>query len=155
MIILSAVIGILVLIAIIIGYVAGAIVGDGNAEYASKREEARVQERLAPVSKVALIGELATAPAAAVEAAPVAMSGDQVYASSCAACHAAGVLNAPKTGDTAVWKERFDAQGMDSLVANAINGIRQMPARGGNTKLSDDNVREALAHMLTESGISQ
>ena len=61
-------------------------------------------------------------------------SGKEVVESACIACHGSGVNGAPKIGDNQAWSKRA-AQGLSSLTANAIKGIRQMPAHGGNPGL--------------------
>lgn len=95
-------------------------------------------------------------PVAAVEVAPVAVAhveqtGAEVVKAACAACHAAGVLGSPKIGDKAQWAPRI-AQGYATLTKHAIEGIRSMPARGGNADLTDDEVADAVAEMANASG---
>jgi len=68
------------------------------------------------------------------------------------ACHAAGVMGAPKVGAKDQWEPRL-AQGLDTLVTHAVSGIRAMPAKGGNPALTEENIREAIAYMLGETGI--
>ena len=68
-------------------------------------------------------------------------------------CHTAGLMNAPKIGDKGQWAPRI-AQGYDVLVSHAINGIRSMPARGGNPALTDGEIANAVAHMANASGAS-
>ena len=66
-------------------------------------------------------------------------------------CHAAGVAGAPKPGDKADWGPRI-AQGKDTLYKHAIEGYTgakgMMPARGGNTKMSDEDVKAAVDYMV-------
>ena len=76
-----------------------------------------------------------------------AASGEEIYVSSCVACHAAGVLGAPKLGVQADWATRT-GKGMDELAGNAIKGINAMPPKGGNSALSDDDIRSVVAFML-------
>lgn len=52
-----------------------------------------------------------------------------LYAKTCTICHATGAAGAPKTGDVAAWEPRL-AQGMDTLLQHAKNGIRGMPPKG-------------------------
>ena len=80
------------------------------------------------------------------------MSGKQVFESTCTNCHTAGVLGAPKFGDKAAWAPRF-ANGFDSLLHSALNGKGNMPAKGGNAGLSDNEVKGAIIYMLKEAGI--
>lgn len=126
----------------------------------------RIAERIRPVGQVAIAGEDNSAlptrgPAVAVAAAPAAStaaaaptSGDEVYASACAACHGAGIAGAPKIGDAAAWGARI-AQGIDTLSTHAIDGYQgsagYMPAKGGRPDLSDDAVRAAVQHMVDNS----
>ncbi|MCL4152278.1 UNVERIFIED_CONTAM: hypothetical protein GTU68_002519 [Idotea baltica] len=81
------------------------------------------------------------------------MSGEEVFNQACAACHTAGMMNAPKVGDQADWKARI-AQGYKALVNNAINGVRAMPARGGNPDLTDLEVARGVTYMANQSGAS-
>jgi cytochrome c5 len=81
----------------------------------------------------------------------VAKSGEEVYKQTCAACHATGALNAPKTGDKAAWGPHVK-EGLEHLVESAIKGINQMPPRGGNPDLSDLEVARAVVFMANQSG---
>jgi len=83
----------------------------------------------------------------------VEKTGEAVYTESCAACHGSGALGAPKFGNKGDWGKR-NSQGFDTLVKNAINGIRAMPARGGNPDLSDIEMERAVAHMANSGGAS-
>lgn len=78
-------------------------------------------------------------------------SGEAVYKAVCAACHDTGAAGAPKTGDAGGWSARLK-QGYDSLVGNAIKGIRAMPAKGGNPDLDDVEVARAVVYMANQSG---
>ena len=75
-----------------------------------------------------------------------AADGKAVYEKTCKLCHSAGIAGAPKFGDTAEWEKRM-AKGMATLEASAINGLGIMPAKGGNKKLSDDEVKAAVAYL--------
>ncbi len=76
--------------------------------------------------------------------------GKEVYEDACKLCHDSGMMGAPKLGNAADWTERM-SQGMDTLNSNAINGIRGMPAKGGKATLSDEDVKAAVAYMLSKS----
>jgi outer membrane protein assembly factor BamB/cytochrome c5 len=84
--------------------------------------------------------------------APRTLTGQEVFNKVCMACHAAGAAGAPKVGAEDQWEPRF-AQGLDTLVKNAVNGIRNMPAKGGNPTLSETNIKDAIVYMLGETGI--
>ena len=120
---------------------------------ASEAEKTRMASRLAPVGKVFTdASELAKAAPPKVQREP--LTAEAVYAQVCAACHDAGVLAAPKTGDKAEWARRAAADGgLDGLTASAIKGKNQMPARGGNPDLSDDEVKASVKLILEKSGI--
>jgi cytochrome c5 len=80
-----------------------------------------------------------------------AADGKAVYEASCKMCHATGVMGAPKLGDKAAWTARI-AGGIAHLEKNAINGFTgktgSMPPKGGNAKLSDADVKQAVAYMV-------
>ena len=102
---------------------------------------ADVLQRIAPVGS---IRTAADADAAGEEVVAV-QSGEQIVQGVCAACHLAGVANAPKLDDEAAWASRREL-GLDALTASVINGKGAMPARAGTT-LSDDELRRAVAAM--------
>jgi len=105
---------------------------------------AKIEERIAPVGQV-VAGEVVTG--------PVIRSGKEIVETTCNSCHGTGVLGAPKIGDAADWSTRF-GQGMDTVMANAINGKGSMPARGGDGSLSDEDLKKAVVYILKESGQS-
>lgn len=78
-------------------------------------------------------------------------TGQQVYEAVCAACHAAGVANAPKFGDTKAWKPLI-AEGQAALSRTAIRGIRAMPPKGGRPDLPELEVRRAVAYLANAGG---
>lgn len=130
-----------------------------DANHPAMTDEA-IAQRIRPVGQVTLADPNAPAPApsagspataGAPPAAKVAQSGEQVYKQVCQVCHATGVLNAPKVGDKAAWA-KLVAQGLDTLTANAIKGVKQMPPRGGNPNLSDVELSRAIVHMANQSG---
>jgi cytochrome c5 len=108
------------------------------------RKQASIVERIKPVARISF-----EQPKLAVVA---KLSGQEVYNKVCAACHAVGVLNAPKVGVKDQWEPRF-AQGLGVLVTHAVTGIRAMPAKGGNPALTETNIQESIAYMLGETGI--
>lgn len=103
----------------------------------------KVEENIKPVAVV----EVAAAGAGAM----TEKSGEEVVKAVCSMCHAAGLMNAPKIGDKAQWQPRI-AQGYETLVKHALDGIRSMPARGGNPALTDGEIANAVAHMANASG---
>jgi cytochrome c5 len=81
----------------------------------------------------------------------VAQSGENTYQQACAACHGAGVLNAPKFGDKAKWAPLI-AEGQVVLTAHGYVGVRGMPAKGGMPNLSVEGFSEAVAYMVNQAG---
>ena len=73
--------------------------------------------------------------------------GQKLYGIKCAPCHQSGLLGAPKLGDNSAWKGRM-AKGRDELLKNVINGVNNMPPRGGNPSMSDEELGRALDYML-------
>lgn len=102
--------------------------------------EQAIAQRLTPVAEVAF--EDANAP-------KVLKTGMAVYQLACAACHDSGAAGAPMLGNQDQWEGRI-AQGFDTLVSHAINGIGTMPAKGGNSSLDDIEVARAVAYMGNE-----
>jgi cytochrome c5 len=103
-----------------------------------------VAQRLRPVAEEGFTLRDANAP-------KVLQAGNAVYTAVCAACHASGAAGAPKVGAAGDWGPRL-AQGYDTLVKHAIEGIRLMPAKGGNTDLDNVEVERAVVYMANQSG---
>ena len=76
----------------------------------------------------------------------LAADGKVVYNKSCAVCHAA---LSPKLGDKAAWEPRLK-QGTDALVVSVLKGKGAMPAKGGNGKLSETDIKAAVDYMLAQ-----
>jgi cytochrome c5 len=66
----------------------------------------------------------------------------------CAACHTTGKDGAPKIGDQAAWAQRA-SKGLDKLTQNAITGVRNMPAHGGQAALNDLEMTRAVGYMVS------
>lgn len=105
-----------------------------------------ISNRIRPVSEEGFTLVDANAPR-------VLQAGGAVYAATCAACHDSGMAGAPKTGDNGAWGARL-AQGYDTLLKHAIEGIRAMPAKGGNPDLDNVEVERAVVFMTNKSGAS-
>lgn len=131
----------IIIIALLIKFVSSAsTVGAGSD--AQKPET--IAARIAPVANAGYTLIDANAP-------KVLQTGEAVYSSACLACHGAGIAGAPKFGDVAAWGPRI-AQGYDTVLKHAIEGLRGMPAKGGNADLDDVEVARAVVHMANASG---
>jgi len=101
-----------------------------------------VAARLQPVARVEF---------GAAAAKPGARSGEDIVKATCAACHQAGVANAPKIGDKASWAPRLK-QGLNGMVAIATKGKGAMPPKGGDASLTDQELTRAVIFMANQSG---
>lgn len=81
-------------------------------------------------------------------------SGKQVYDVSCAGCHATGVLEAPKFGSKKDWEKR-EKQGLKILIKHALTGFNNMPAKGGNPAIKNEEINAAVSYMLSQSGFEK
>ena len=71
------------------------------------------------------------------------------YQTSCFACHASGAAGAPLLGDLEAWNSRME-KGMDVVMANVINGINAMPARGLCMDCTDSELRAIVDYMIAQ-----
>ena len=141
-------------IGVVVGSLAGAIIiiTVATTKYDfSQAEEPKVvenntQEDMSPVAQVAVANESVTE-----SGSENSISADKIIKANCAMCHAGGLMGAPKIGDVAMWAPRI-SQGKDMLINNAIKGIRMMPAKGGNSRLTDEEVAAAVISMANASG---
>lgn len=79
-----------------------------------------------------------------------AADGEQIYQASCQACHATGAAGAPKVGDKEAWSPRI-AQGNDTLLKHATEGLRAMPPKGACATCSEDDLKAAIEYMVGKS----
>lgn len=75
--------------------------------------------------------------------------GQVIYTGTCKVCHAQGINGAPILGNNKMWSKRT-GQGIDVLVQHASEGYGLMPAKGGNTDLTSDDLRAAISFMLSK-----
>jgi cytochrome c5 len=103
-----------------------------------------------------VMASLAASPAAAQKFPefpdPRLKHGRAIWLETCEACHANDIAGAPLVGNKAAWAPRL-AKGKDALYKSALGGLTgpkgtQMPPRGGNTKLTDDEVKAAVDYMM-------
>ena len=108
----------------------------------SEADQKATLARIKPFAKLAALD--ANAPR-------VEKSGQEVYEAVCTSCHSSGALGAPKFESKGDWGSRI-GQGFDTLIKHAIEGIRQMPPRGGDGDLSDIEVARAVAYLANSAG---
>lgn len=107
-----------------------------------------IADRIKPVGSLCVAGEECAAGGGAAAVASGPRNGEQVYNTYCTACHTAGVLGAPKKGDKATWDKRLaDSGSYQTILNNAINGIRSMPANGTCGDCSSDEISGAIEYM--------
>ena len=97
-----------------------------------------------------------TAAAKPEQAAAPAADGKKVFDGLCFGCHAAtsAIPDTPRITHKDEWAPRIK-KGKETLFKHAIEGFQDkgmMPAKGGNTELSDDEVKAAVIYMVNESG---
>ncbi|MDN7881150.1 c-type cytochrome [Burkholderia aenigmatica] len=116
-----------------------------GAAAASGATDAASAQIAAAQAAIAAIPKAGEAPAAA--AAPAgADAGKALYTSTCQACHAAGVLGAPKFGSKEDWAPRLK-DSMDTVYNYALHGKGAMPPKGGSSA-SDADVKAAVDYMV-------
>lgn len=106
--------------------------------------EEAVMKRIQPVAKVELAG--------AGGGAKAAKSAEEIYKTTCAACHDSGAAGAPKLGDKGAWAGRIGV-GLEKLTQSGIKGKGAMPPKGG-TDLSDTEFAAVVAYVANKSGAS-
>ena len=153
------VLGILVAITFVIIIGAQIITGVADDGELSPAQVARIEAQTQPVYEVVtdpsgLQKVSNTDDAAGDEPKGDPKPGPEVYQAVCSACHDSGIAGAPKLSNTDEWSSRLSEQGKDQLYSRAINGYKGMPAKGGNPALSDQEVKNAVDHILSKSGAS-
>jgi cytochrome c5 len=142
------VLGGLVLFAVIIYFIANGLGGgEGYAPAGNKMAEQQIAKEIAPVAQVNVAGA-----SAAATSSGGGLTGEQIVKKTCSTCHGTGVAGAPKIGDHAEWKKRFDVGGLANLLKVAIHGKGAMPPRGGGG-YKDAEMKKAIIYMLGKSGI--
>ena len=85
----------------------------------------------------------------AVEPESVAFDAAATYQMNCFACHGTGAAGAPLLGEAEVWEEKL-AKGIGEVMANVINGINAMPARGLCASCSDDDLKALVDYIISQ-----
>lgn len=139
-VILAFLVPIIIIVMLVNLVAAGDITGSGSNAQSSEA----IASRIKPVAGFSLVD--ANAP-------KVFKTGQQVFESTCTACHTAGVAGAPKIGDSSAWAPLIKT-GYDAMVKIALHGKGAMPPKGGNPSLSDFEVERAVVYMANKSGAS-
>jgi cytochrome c5 len=140
------------LVPVMLAYL-GSLWASGDKRLNKTESAESIAKRIAPTGEIKKFDPNEPAPvvAVAVAASDKPKSGEDVYNGGCNACHSAGIAGAPKNGDKAAWGARI-AQGAATLYDHAIKGYQgkagMMPAKGGNTALSDGEVKAAVDFMV-------
>ncbi|NHH82648.1 c-type cytochrome [Burkholderia gladioli] len=116
------------------------------ASGASAVPDAAAAANAQAAAAMAAIAALPKAGAAPAVAPGGAGAGKALYDSVCVACHAAGVLGAPKFGNKADWAPRLK-DSMDTVYNYALHGKCAMPPKGGSNA-PDDQVKAAVDYMV-------
>ncbi|HDR9095128.1 c-type cytochrome [Burkholderia vietnamiensis] len=119
--------------------------GASSAAGASGADASNAQAAAA-MAAIAAIPKAGDKPAAAPTSADAASAGKALYTQVCQACHAAGVLGAPKFGSKEDWAPRLK-DSMDTVYNYALHGKGAMPPKGGSNA-SDADVKAAVDYMV-------
>ncbi|WP_175981167.1 c-type cytochrome [Burkholderia sp. BCC1630] len=122
--------------------------GAAGAAGASGADASNAQAAAA-MAAIAAIPKAGEKPAAAPTSADAASAGKALYTQVCQACHAAGVLGAPKFGSKEDWAPRLK-DSMDTVYNYALHGKGAMPPKGGSSA-SDADVKAAVDYMVNAS----
>lgn len=118
----------------------------GSAEVVA---EPPVQSAPEPATPATIEETAQPEPAAEVAVADSDFDVEARYQMSCFACHATGAAGAPLLGDAEAWNTRLE-KGMDAVMANVLNGVNAMPAKGLCMDCSDDNLRALVDYMISQ-----
>ncbi|MGM0701927.1 MAG: c-type cytochrome [Pseudomonadota bacterium] len=140
---------------LIMGCLAALGLSAGAATVQAEVDRDAIAERLKPVGELCLQGEDCGTQASQSDEGDSdegegnggEIDGAEIYSSVCAACHDTGAAGAPTRGSEDAWAERVE-KGFATLLDHSINGFNAMPARGGNSSLSDAEVEAATAHLV-------
>lgn len=139
----------IIVLAIFSGILNNQIIKDAEEK---EQDRSSIQDSIKPVATVntdpnAVQIELPTTNEVAFDG---SLDGRMIYDAVCMACHTTGAGGAPKMEKSA-WESRT-SKGLEALVSNAIEGYQGeagiMPAKGGRTDLSDEQVRVVVEYML-------
>ena len=113
----------------------------------ARRDAGAAAQAAAAMAAMASVPQAAAPAAGATQSADASQAGKALYQQVCQACHAAGVLNAPKFGDKDAWAPRLKDP-MDTVYNYALHGKGAMPPKGGSNA-SDADVKAAVDYMVS------
>ncbi|NPT33005.1 c-type cytochrome [Paraburkholderia xenovorans] len=125
---------------------AGAAAASGAAAAAAAGASGAAQAAAA-MAAMASVPQTAAPAAGGTQSADASQAGKALYQQVCQACHAAGVLNAPKFGDKDAWAPRLKDP-IDTVYNYALHGKGAMPPKGGSNA-SDADVKAAVDYMVS------
>lgn len=75
-------------------------------------------------------------------------TGERVFRANCAACHDNPLVLAPQIRNQRHWARLMRQHTREEFYEDTIEGEGDMPARGGDPKLTDDELKAAVDYML-------
>jgi cytochrome c5 len=75
---------------------------------------------------------------------------EATYMQSCFACHNSGAGGAPKLDNPDEWNSRME-KGMEGMMANVINGVNAMPAKGLCFNCTTEDLQAIVEYMYSSS----
>ena len=112
-----------------------------ESEIATPEPEVELEPVEAPVTTEESVAEVAAEPEVLATDA-----GAKLYETNCKLCHEAGLLDAPKYGDTAAWSARL-TKDKETLYMHSAKGFNKMPAQAVNG-VTEAQVKAAVDYML-------
>jgi cytochrome c5 len=70
----------------------------------------------------------------------------ELYSMYCASCHGVKNAEAPEAFNAGVWKRRME-KGTDTVLANAIKGVGNMPPQGTCFECTQGDLRKLIQYM--------
>lgn len=152
----SVIIGTLATIAIITGICVNIAVDYIMPHDQTARQVENVKQRTQPVFQVVTnpnaLKKVSASQSASASSSAKPMPPKEIFSQVCSACHTTGAMGAPKVTDKAEWSKRLDENGRDGLHHAAINGIGNMPPKGGHSELTDKEVKKTVDYILKRAG---
>ena len=76
--------------------------------------------------------------------------GERVYQRACSACHDDGAFGAPIVGDESRWTPIL-RKNFEAVLTNSLQGVRNMPPKGGCSECTNSEIIAAVKYMAQES----